>query len=321
MTVLKKRRDSMTSFWMAAQVVVPMAIMVGIGVLLRIFRVTDADTMKKVDTLIFKLFLPALSFYNIYRTDFSKLTNVGYILYGAAGLLVLFALSMTLIPKLVKPRASASSFGQSLFRSNYLLFGAAVAESIYGAGNIGLVSLLGAVAIPMFNAQAAILLETGRHGTASPKKLLLAIAKNPTVIATVLGLAVNFSGLGLPDMVLGVVKDISGLATPLSFLSIGVSLSLGAVSSRRYLTAAVVLRLVLVPLVFVTGAVLLGFRGQELCALLILFAAPTAVSSYPMAVAMDADGDLAGQIVAYSTIFCLPTIFLWTLLLNSLQMI
>ena len=55
----------MTSFWMAAQVVVPMAIMVGIGVLLRIFRVTDADTMKKVDTLIFKLFLPALSFYNI----------------------------------------------------------------------------------------------------------------------------------------------------------------------------------------------------------------------------------------------------------------
>ena len=60
------------------------------------------------------------------------------------------------------------------------------------------------------------------------------------------------------------------------------------------------------------------FRGQELCALMILFAAPTAVSSYPMAVAMDADGDFAAQMVAYTTIFCLPTIFLWTLLLNSM---
>ena len=55
-----------------------------------------------------------------------------------------------------------------------------------------------------------------------------------------------------------------------------------------------------------------------LCALMILFAAPTAVSSYPMAVAMDADGDFAAQMVAYTTIFCLPTIFLWTLLLNSM---
>ncbi|MDO5153534.1 MAG: AEC family transporter [Eubacteriales bacterium] len=311
----------MESFIMAARVVVPMAIMVGIGILLRVFHVTDAPTMKKVDNLIFKLFMPALSFYNIYNTDFSKLTNIGYILYGAAGLMLLFLVAMTVVPKFVKPRPTASSYGQAIFRSNYLLFGAAVAESIYGAGNIGLVSLLGAVAVPMFNAQAAVLLEAGRNGTASPRKLLLAIAKNPTVIATVLGLAVNFSGLRLPELVLGVVEDISGLTTPLSFLSIGVSLSLGTVSKRSYLVSVIGLRLVLIPLVFLLGAVLLGFRGQELCALLILFAAPTAVSSYPMAVAMDADGNFAGQIVAYTTVFCLPTIFLWTLVLNTLQML
>ena len=167
----------------------------------------------------------------------------------------------------------------------------------------------------------ALLLETARQGTASTKKLLLAIAKNPTVIATVMGLAVNFSGIVLPELVLGVVEDLSGLTTPLSFLSIGVSLSLGAVSKKGYLTSGILLRLVLIPLVFVAIAVLLGFRGQELCALLILFAAPTAVSSYPMAVAMDADGDFAAQMVAYTTVFCLPTIFLWTLLLNSMHML
>ena len=36
------------------------------------------------------------------------------------------------------------------------------------------------------------------------------------------------------------------------------------------------------------------------------------------AVSMDADGNFAGQMVAYTTVFCLPTIFLWTLLLNTL---
>lgn len=308
----------MESFWMAAQVVVPMAITVGIGVLLRVFHVTDEATMKQVDNLIFKIFMPALSFYNIYKTDFSQLTNIGYILYGAAGLMILFVFAMVLVPKFVQPRPTAAAFGQALFRSNFLLFGAAVAESIYGPGNIGLVSLLGVVAVPLYNAQAAVLLETARHAAASPKKLLLAIAKNPTVVATFLGLLVNFSGLRLPELVLEVVRDISGLTTPLSFLSIGVSLSLGAVAKRGYLVSIVALRLVLVPLVFVTGAVLLGFRGQELCSLMILFAAPVAVSSYPMAVAMGADSDFAGQAVAYSTIFCLPTIFLWTLLLNGM---
>lgn len=311
----------MESFIMAVEVVVPMAIMVAIGVLLRVWKVTDVTTMKKVDNLIFKVFMPTLMFYNIYKTDFTQLRNIGYILYGVLGLTILFLIAMFLVPKFVHPRPTASSYGQAILRSNYLIFGAAVAQSIYGAGNIGLVSLLGAVAVPLFNAQSAILLEAGRHGTASPKKLLLAIVKNPTVIATAIGLVVNFSGIVLPELIIGVVEDLSGLTTPLSFLSIGVSLSFGAVSKKGYLTSAIALRLVLIPLVFMIPAVMLGYRGQELCALLILFAAPTAVSSYPMAVAMDADGDFAGQMVALTTLLCLVTIFIWTLVMNFLHLL
>lgn len=311
----------MDSFLMAVQVVVPMAMMVGIGVLLRIFKVSDAATMKKVDNLIFKLTMPMVSFYNLYKTDFSKLSNLGYIFYGVAGIMLLFFAAMWIVPKYVKPRPTASAFGQTIYRSNYLIFGNAVAEGFYGAGNYGLVSLLGAVVVPLFNVQASIQLEAGRNSTASVKKLAIAILKNPTVIATILGLAVNFSGIRLPSLVLGVVEDIAGLTTPLSFLSIGVSLSMVAVTGKKgYLVSCVALRLVLIPLLFLVPAILLGFQGQELCALMILFAAPVAVSSYPMAVAMGADGDFAAQMVAWTTVLCLPTIFLWTLLLNALHL-
>ena len=225
---------------------------------------------------------------------------------------------MVIVPKFVKPMPTAASLGQAIFRSNYLIFGAAVAESIYGAGNFGMITLLGAVAVPIYNAQAAILLEKARNGAASPKKLLFAIAKNPTVIATILGISVNLLNLVLPELILEVVQDLSGLTTPLSFLSIGVSLKLGQVEKKGYLMTGILLRLILVPAVVIPLAAMCGFRGQEMCALLILFAAPTAVSSYPMAVAMDADGDFAAQMVAYTTVLCLPTIFLWTLFLNSM---
>lgn len=297
---------------------IPMALMVSIGMLLRVVKLTDAPTMKKVDKLIFNVFMPMLSFYNIYQTDFTKLENVSYILFGVAFVTVLFLCAMFLVPKVVKPMPTAASFGQSIFRSNYLIFGAAVAESIYGAGNIGKLALMAAVIVPIYNAMAAVLLERARNSAASPKKLLLAIARNPNVIGTVAGITVNLCGLKLPLLILDVVQDLTGLTTPLSFLSIGVSLKLGMVAHRRYLVSGVGLRLVVIPLVILPLAIVSGFRGQELCALMILFASPTAVSSYPMAVAMDADGDFAAQMVAYTTVVCLPTIFLWTLLLNSM---
>ena len=243
---------------------------------------------------------------------------MGYIIFGCGFLTLLFIGSMVVVPKFVKPMPTAAALGQAIFRSNYLIFGAAVAESIYGAGNFGMITLLGAVAVPMYNAQAAILLERARNGNASAKKLLLAIAKNPTVIATVLGISVNLLRIVIPDLLLEVVQDLSGLTTPLSFLSIGVTLKLGAVEKKKYLASGILLRLILVPALIIPLAALCGFRGQEMCALLILFAAPTAVSSYPMAVAMDADGDFAAQMVAYTTVLCLPTIFLWTLLLNTM---
>lgn len=308
----------MESFMMAAKVVMPMAMMVGIGVLFRIFGLADAPTMKKVDNMIFKVFMPMVSFYNIYKTDFAVFNNWGYILYGVVVLILLLFVAMFLVPKWVQPGPTAASYGQTLFRSNYLIFGNAVAESIYGSGNYGIVTLLGSIAVPLFNAEAAILLEKARNGSASGKKLMIAVVKNPTVIATIAGLVVNFSGLVLPEMVLDVVQDLAGLTTPLSFLSIGVTLSLGAVSQKKYLVSASVLRLVVLPVVFVSLGAALGFRGQELCALMILFAAPVAVSSYPMAAAMGADGEFAAQMVAYTTVFCLPTIFVFTLVLNAL---
>lgn len=308
----------MNSFLVAARVVVPMALMMAVGVLMRLCKVTDRPTMKKVDQIVSKVFMPLLMFKNIYTTDFAEFNGAGYFLYGAAGLMILFLFGITVVPKLMKDPPAAAAMGQALLRPNYILFGSAVAESIYGEGNIGIVMLMGAFAVPFFNALAVILLEIGRNSTASPKKLLKSICKNQIVIAAVVGLAMKLVNLQLPAMAEDVCFDLAGLATPLSFLSLGVSLDVGAIGrNRRPLLLGICTRLLVIPAVFVTGAMVLGFRGLELCAIFLLFATPTAVSSYPLAVSMDADPELAGQMVIFTTICCLPTIFLWVLAMSS----
>lgn len=308
----------MNSFLVAAQVVVPMALMMAVGVLMRLGGVTDRPTMKKVDQIVSKVFMPLLMFKNIYTTDFSQFQGYGFFLYGIAGLVALFLFGILVLPKLMKEPASCAAMGQALLRPNYILFGAAVAESIYGEGNIGLVMLMGAFAVPFFNALAVILLEIGRNSTASPKKILKSICKNQIVIAAVVALVLKLLHVQIPALVEDACYDLAGVATPLSFLSLGVSLDMGAIGrNRRPLVLGIAARLLLIPAIFVGGGIALGYTGVELCAVFLLFATPTAVSSYPLAVAMDADAELAGQMVIFTTVCSLPTIFLWVLGLSS----
>lgn len=310
------------SFLVALRVVVPMALLMAVGAGARKAGWMDRPTMRGMDRLTFRLFMPVLLFKNIYETDLTRSFAPREALFAVLALLVMFPAALLLPPRLVKNSGQAASIGQAMIRTNYILFGIAVAESIFGEGNIGAVALLGAIVVPMTNALSVIVLEVRRSGRAEPGKLALSILKNPMVLATFLALALLSLPFRLPDLLWGAVKDIAAVTTTLSFISLGVSLDLGeARANRRPLLIGTALRMVLVPLVFLPLSVALGFRNQSLCALMVLFAAPTAVASYPMAVAMGADGPLAGQLVCATTVLSVFTMFCYTFLFRSLGLL
>ena len=53
----------------------------------------------------------------------------------------------------------------------------------------------------------------------------------------------------------------------------------------------------------------MGFTGPAIGAIFIVFGAPTAASSYIMAQSMGSDGDLAGEIVVFTTMMSVLSIF------------
>lgn len=311
------------SFLAALRVVLPMGLLMLLGASARRMGVVDRPTMRSVDKLTFRVFMPVLLFKNIYETDLTQSVAPKEALFVILALTaVIFPIALLLPPRVVKDRAQAASIGQAMIRTNYILFGIAVAESLFGEGNIGPVALLGAIVVPLTNALSVIVLEIGRCGRAEPKKLLLSILKNPMVLATLAALAAMALPFRIPELLWDVVRDVAGVTTTISFISLGVSLDLGQVrENRRPLLFGLALRMGLVPLVFLPLSVALGFRGQSLCGLMVLFAAPTAVASYPMAVAMGADGPLAGQLVCAGTVLSVFTMFCYTFLFRSLGLL
>jgi predicted permease len=78
------------------------------------------------------------------------------------------------------------------------------------------------------------------------------------------------------------------------------------------------MRLVLVPAVLVVITILAGFRGPELGALMVVFAAPCAITTLVMARSYQIAPEFTAQTVYLSTILSMVTIFFAITLLRGL---
>ena len=309
------------SFFAALRVVCPMMILMVIGWLCRVKGVISRPAMKEYDRVIFKIFMPLLLFKNIYEMDFSGGFAQKEMMFAAVCMLMNFVFCLKFPALLTDDPKKSSVIGQAVVRGNYIIFGVTVSEALYGEGNIGMVVMMGVLVVPVINIFSAIILEAGRSGKASIGKLLIAVLKNPMIIGAIFAFIFKGFNIPIPLPVWSVIRSIANATTTVSFISLGVGLDMAdSFGDRRLLYWGIFLRMAVLPLVFMPFAILAGFRGQSLCAMMVIFAAPSAVASYPMAVAMGADGKLAGQLVCTTTILSVLTIFLWTFGLKSLGM-
>lgn len=301
-------------------VIFPMFLQLILGYFLKHIGLTDEHSLQICNKLVFRVFLPAVLFLNIYNADLQHDFDGFFLLCGGITILVCFCILMILVPRFERDPKKCGVLIQGIFRSNFALFGVSMTISLFGEENAGVASLLTAVAIPMFNILSVVALEVFRGGKPNLKKILLGIIKNPLIIASLSALALLLLGIRLPGVLEKTLQDISKVATPLALLVLGGTFDFSKLrGSLLEMSVGVIGRLIVVPAVFLPVFHALGFQGLEMGAVLMMLASPTAVSSFPMAVEMDADGTLAGQIVVGSTLLCMLTLFFWIFLLKELD--
>ena len=312
----------MENFLLALNVVLPIFFTISLGFFLKKVKMVDEHSLNIMNRLVFRVFMTTLLFLNVYNIgDFSKLSidNLKLLAYAFIIIFVIVFLAWLIyIPK-VKEKKKLSVLIQGVYRGNFVLFGLAIVDSIYGKEGLATVSLLTIVVSPTFNVLAVIILEYYSGREISKLKLLKQVFKNPLIIATLLGISFIVLKVNIPKPVYKTLSDISKIATPLAFIVLGAELQIGnMLKNIKYLISVNILRLIGNPLITVGLGKLLGFQGIELVALLSMSACPTAVVSYTMAKEMNADGDLAGEIVATTSMLSIFTIFCWVLTLKNL---
>lgn len=315
----------MENFLLALNVVLPMFFTMSLGVILRKLKWVDENSLNIMNKLIFKVFMSTLLFLNIYNIGDLSVLSAGHLkllAYTFIIILVILFLAWLFYAFKIKDRKKLSVLIQGVYRGNFILFGLAIADSLYGKEGLGVVSILTIITIPTFNTLAVIILEYYSGKEISVKKLFKQVLKNPLILASIIGVIFIVFKITIPKPIHKTLVDISKIATPLAFIVLGGELKFGnMLKNIKYLISVNILRLIVNPIITLGVGRLLGFDGAEIVALLALSACPTAVSSFTMAKEMGADGDLAGEIVATTSIFSILTIFCWVLLLKNIAWI
>lgn len=322
------------SFLFSVNAVAPILLTVVIGYVLKRMRLMDEPFTKAANRLVFHVFLPAMLFLNIYRIENLGDIELHFILYGVLVLLGIFLAAIPLSALVTKKSERRGVLVQAAFRSNYALVGIPLAESLFGETGASVATLLSAVTIPMLNILAVISLSAFRRSRkrGGVRGILLGIFRNPLIRSILLGLAAVglrtlFVRWGIAFRIsdiaplFTVLDYLSRMATPLALLVLGAQFSFSVIGGmRRELLCGIVMRIVLVPLVGL-GIAYFAFRGvfngAHFAAFVALFVTPVAVSSVPMTQEMDGDVTLAGQLVVWTTLFSVVSVFLSAFLLRA----
>lgn len=311
----------MENLVISAEVVVPVMLLMAVGILLRHFGVVDQRTSLQMNKMLFYGFMPPMMFRSMYYADIHTLGNwklIGFVAIAAALTYIVF---LIVVPKLEPTMSKRGVIIQGICRANLPMFGLPITLALVGDIASPIVSIAIIAQVP-FNSILSILsfelFRPGR-GKISAKRIIKSIVTNPLILGLAAGLIFPLFNITLPDIILDPINSMGTLVSTMSFVVLGTTINFKSSGvNRKPVTFTVLMRLIIVPLIWLPIAYLLGFRGPEFVVLMALFCTPTAVSSLPMAVAMDGDGELASEVIAVSSICSLVTLFLFIFALKSL---
>ena len=195
---------------------------------------------------------------------------------------------------------------QGAIRFNTYL-GLAVIGSVFGSTGLAFAAVVIAVLVPTVNVLSVIALTAGDG--VRPVTLLASVAKNPLILACLLGIFATLTGWGLPfgaDRFLGLLASAS---LPLGLLCVGAALRLAAARAETpTLLANALVRLIAMPSLAAFAATVMGLDGTARAVMVIVFALPTAPTSYVLTTQLKGDAGLMAGLVTLQTLLSAVTL-------------
>lgn len=323
-------------FFTAANAVLPILLLILLGYGLKKAGWVSENFTKTGNKLVFNIFLPAMLFINVYDIDGIASIQWDVVLFVVTVICLLFVLAIFIAICTTKVPERRGVVMQCVYRSNFAIIGMPLAAALGGDEAMAITAVISAFSIPLYNLFSVIALTMflkDEHGNQRNFKAVFRdIVSNPLILSV----AAGFVLLGIRqlqteifgDVVLSLkrnlkflytsLNNLKSIASPLALVVMGAQFEFSAVKGMfKEIAVGTASRLVIAPVVGIGLAILLSAHTNllscgvnEYPALVALYGSPMAVSAAVMAGQMHNDEQLATQLVVWTSVFSILTIFL-----------
>lgn len=303
---------------------VPVFLMMILGLLFKKIGWIDDEFASKMNKFVFTVPLPVLVFSDLATVDFDQVWNMKFVLFCFGATVISIAISSA-ISFLWRDRAIQGEFIQASYRSSAALLGIAFIQNIYGTAGMAPLMIIGSV--PLYNIMAVLVLSLFKPGQSGLdqkviKRTLKGIVTNPIIIGIAAGLIWSALKIPMPPIAEKTISSIGGVATPMGLMAMGATFDIKkAFAKVKPAVVAALIKLVGFCAIFLPVAVRLGFREEELVAILVMLGSATTVSCFVMAKNMGHEGVLSSSVVMLTTLFSAFTLTGWLYILKSMGLI
>lgn len=303
---------------------VPVFLMMVLGYLLHKIGWMDDEFASKMNRFVFRVPLPVLLFGDLAAVDFARVWNMKFVSFCFGVTVISIAVSAG-ISFLWKDRSIQGEFIQASYRSSAAILGIAFIQNIYGTAGMAPLMIIGSV--PLYNVMAVLVLSLFKPGQRGldrsvMKTTLWGIATNPIILGIAAGLLWSALRLPMPQIMGKMISSVGGVTTPMGLMAMGAAFDLRkAFAKVKPAVTAALIKLIGFCAVFLPAAIRLGFREEELVAILVMLGSATTVTCFVMAKNMGHEGVLSSSVVMLTTLFSAFTLTGWLYLLRSMGLI
>jgi malonate transporter len=302
-------------------IVAPVFIVVGAGYAAVKGKVLADEPIDQLMKFALQFAIPCLLFRATSTIDLAVAFNWRLLLSYYAAAIGCFALAYFVVRKLFKRRpgeAVGIAFG-ALF-SNLVLLGLPISERAWGvdgmAPSFALVSLNAPICYLVGITTMELLRADGRSAIETSRTVVNAIFRNSLMIGIVLGFIVNFSGLPLPDPLLGAVDLLARASLPVALFALGGLLTRYQLSKSLGEAGVIsLLSLIVQPALVWLLAWFVQLPDATTRAIVLMAAAAPGLNAYLFAAMYNRGQDSAASSVLLSTLLSVFTISGWLILL------
>lgn len=310
----------MSNFLYSLNATLPIFLIIILGKVLYKLRVIGDDFVKSTDRYVFYVALPVLVFKDLTENNIQSNFNIGYVGFCFFVTLIVILSIWGLTELFMKEESEKGAFIQASYRSSAAILGLAFIDNMYSDAGMAPLMIIGAV--PLFNIFAVIILTIkGNNSVQKPdlKTTIINVMKNPILLGILIALPFAFLGIQFPAFISKGINYISGTASPLALFSIGAGFEgRKAIKKLKPTVIATFIKLFLLCALFLPLAVYLGYRNQELIAILIMLGSPATVSCYIMAKNTNNDAVLTSSIIVLTTLLSSVSLTMWIYILRSM---